>query len=62
MFGAAPHVLINNDDRTSFISGASDTVITLMGKTKKLRLGSGPNSIQVLGLDGKPSNIFILSL
>ena len=53
-------VIINNSDRTGFITEASNTIIKLKGKAKKLGLRPGDNSIQVIDSTGAASNVFIL--
>lgn len=61
-FGSSPRVLINGDDQSSFINSASDGSIQLKGKSKKLGLKSGDNSVQVIDASGAASNLFTLTL
>lgn len=61
-FGSSPKVFINGADRTEFIISASDTLIEIGGKRKKLKLRSGDNTIEVTGPDGITSNFFTLRL
>ena len=61
-FGGAPRVLINEVDRTGFITSVSDTRIRIKGKSKKLGLKSGDNTVQVFDAGGAASNVFILHL
>ncbi|HKP87569.1 MAG TPA: S8 family serine peptidase [Blastocatellia bacterium] len=61
-FGSSPRVMINNVDRSSFISSISNLSISLKGKAKKLGLRDGNNTVQVFGADGTGSNIVVLPL
>jgi hypothetical protein len=61
-FGLSPRVLINNVDRSSFITSITDLSISLKAKKKNLGLSTGDNTVQVLGADGAPSNIAVLRL
>lgn len=61
-FGSNPHVLINSTDQTDYVTSASDTVIKLKAKAKKLGLKSGDNTVQVTDTMGNVSNVFILKL
>jgi subtilisin family serine protease len=61
-FGIGPRVVINNVDRTTRISKASDTSILAKGKASKLGLRSGDNTIQIIGSDGQISNSVVLRL
>jgi hypothetical protein len=58
----SPRVIINDVDRTDFITDASDTLIQIKGKAKKLKLKSGDNKIQVITSTGAASNVFLLKL
>jgi photosystem II stability/assembly factor-like uncharacterized protein len=59
-FGDSPRVLINGTDVSDRLRSSSDTAIKLKGKSKKLGLISGENSIQVVAADGSSSNVFTL--
>lgn len=61
-FDRSSRVLINGNDRTSFLGNVSATEIILKGKAKKLKLKSGDNTIQVIDSSGVASNIFLLKL
>lgn len=61
-FGSSPRVLINSNERTDFETSASDTVIKVKGKSKKLSLKVGDNTIQVIDASGAASNVFILRI
>jgi hypothetical protein len=61
-FGIAPRLLINSEDRTDFITGISDTTIRVKGKSKKLGLKAGDNTVQVFDTGGTASNVFLLRL
>ena len=61
-FGSAPRVLINDTDQSDYINSVSDTEIRLKGKTKKLGIKSGDNTIQVIDASGAESNRFIVRL
>jgi hypothetical protein len=54
--------MINNADKTDFITSLSDALIRIKGKARKLGLKAGDNSIQVFDSSGGASNIFILQL
>jgi hypothetical protein len=60
-FGDLPRVLINGQDRSTFITGASNSKITIKGKAKKLGITAGENTIQVVDVSGAASNVFTLS-
>ena len=61
-FGSAPRLLINNEDRTDFITSVSDTRLRVKGKSKKLGWKTGDNTLQVFDASGGGSNIFTLRL
>lgn len=61
-FGSAARLLINNEERTDFITSISDSTIRVKGKSKKLGLTAGDNTIQVFNTSGTVSNVFILRL
>lgn len=61
-FGSSPRVLINNNDRTRFVIGSSDSEIRLKGKAKKLGLKAGENTVQILDASGTGSNVFTVSV
>jgi hypothetical protein len=61
-FGSTPRLLINNVDRTDYITSISDTTIRVKGKSKKLGLRPGDNTIQLIGTGGEASNVFILQI
>lgn len=61
-FGDTPRVLINDTDRTDRVTSASDTVIKLKSKEKKLGLKSGDNTVQVVDASGAASNVYTLRL
>jgi photosystem II stability/assembly factor-like uncharacterized protein len=55
-FGTSPRVLINNQDRSSFIKKTSSSAILLKRKPAKLGLVSGENVVRVIDDDGNQSN------
>jgi hypothetical protein len=59
-FGSNPRVLINEVDRSDFITSISDTRIRIKGKAKRLGLKTGDNTVQVFDASGAASNVFIL--
>lgn len=61
-FGDTPGVLINNVDCSDFIRSASNAVVNIKGKAKKLGLQPGDNAIQLIGPGGATSNIYIFKL
>lgn len=62
LFGNSPRVIINGTDRSSRAASASDTLIILKGKMKKLGLKTGDNTVQVIDATGATSNLFVLRL
>ena len=61
-FGDSPKVIINGQDRSNRLSESSDTSAVLSGKTKKLGLKSGDNSVQIITSDDLSSNVFTITL
>lgn len=61
-FGLSPRVIINDVDRSSFITSISNLSISLKGKRKKLGLKDGDNTVQVIDANGGRSNTAVLSL
>lgn len=61
-FGDSPRVLINGEDRSDHVSSTSDSEVKLTGKTKKISLKTGDNSVQVITSDNVASNTFVLKL
>jgi photosystem II stability/assembly factor-like uncharacterized protein len=61
-FGDAPRVLINGEDKSDHIDTTSDSEVKLIGKTKKLGLKAGNNTVQIVTSDTVSSNVFTLSL
>lgn len=60
--GNASRVLINDTDRTDRISSITDTALKLTGKSKKMGLKAGDNTIQVINSNDTSSNIYTLKL
>jgi subtilisin len=60
-FGSFPTVIINDVDRSVYITGASNTTITMKGKRKKMGLRAGNNTVRVIGPNGA-SNVFIVPI
>ncbi|HVG19764.1 MAG TPA: hypothetical protein VNI02_11995 [Blastocatellia bacterium] len=58
----ASRVLINETDQTDRISSTTDATVKLKGKSKKLGLKEGDNTIQIINSNDAASNIFILKL
>jgi photosystem II stability/assembly factor-like uncharacterized protein len=61
-FGASPSVIINGANKNDYVASTSDTSIVVTGKTKKLGLKSGDNTVQVITSDNVASNVFMLKL
>ena len=61
-FGDSPMVLVNGGDRTVQIADHSDASILLIGKTKKLGLRTGINTLQVITSENVSSNVFTITL
>jgi photosystem II stability/assembly factor-like uncharacterized protein len=61
-FGEAPQVLINGQDKSDHIETGSDVEITLFGKSKKLALKTGVNTVQVVTSDHQTSNVVTITL
>ena len=61
-FSDSPRVIINDVDRTDLILDASETMIRIKGKAKKLKLNPGDNTIQVITSHDVGSNVFILKI
>lgn len=61
-FGEAPRVLINGEDKSDHIDMTSDSEVKLIGKTKKLGLKAGNNTVQIVTADTVNSNVFTLPL
>ncbi len=59
-FGASPQVFINGVERSNFINSSSGAQIVLKGKSKKLGLVDGDNTIKVMTSAGESS--FVLRL
>ncbi len=60
-FDEDSRVLINGEDRTDFLRSVSDTSLRVVGKSKKLSLKEGDNSVQVINSNGA-SNVFTLKI
>jgi subtilisin family serine protease len=61
-FGLSPRVLINNVDRSGFITSISNLSISIKGKRKKLGLRDGDNTVQIIDTSGARSNTALLRL
>lgn len=61
-FDDTPRVMINGEDRASWISSSSDSFIKLKAKFKKLGFRSGANSVQIINADGAASNVVTVQL
>jgi photosystem II stability/assembly factor-like uncharacterized protein len=59
-FGEAPSVLINGEDKTAKLVRSSDTSLRLKGKSSRLGLRPGENSIQVISNE-TPSASFVFT-
>lgn len=59
-FGNAPRVIINNLDKSEFVTSSSDTTIQLKAKKKKLGLVDGDNRLQIIDANTGASNVFTL--
>ncbi|MFY9608699.1 MAG: hypothetical protein WAU45_08815 [Blastocatellia bacterium] len=62
LFGEAPRVLINGQEKTAKIAASSDSSITVKGKANKLGLTPGENTVQVITADDVSSNVVTIRL
>jgi photosystem II stability/assembly factor-like uncharacterized protein len=60
--GNAARVLINDKDQTAKISSMTDALLKLKGKSKKLGLKAGDNTIQVINSNDAASNVFVINI
>jgi photosystem II stability/assembly factor-like uncharacterized protein len=61
-FGEAPRVLINGVDKSGKIKSSSDSSMTVKGKSNKLGLTEGDNTVQVITSDDAGSNVVTVRL
>lgn len=61
-FDQPPKIVVNGEDKTSWISSSSDTSVKLKGKLKKIGLRPGSNTVQAINADGAASNIVTIQI